>query len=75
MVYGEGSCPGFPIVGGHGGAPPILPFFPKTPTPSKPMPPYGVHPLLKNKAPPSEKQLPPTLKREAPMKWFLEKVQ
>ena len=23
------------------------------------MPPYGVHPLLKNKAPPSEKQLPP----------------
>ena len=53
MVYREGSCPGFPIVGGMWGAPPILHFFSKTPTPSKP--------LLKNEAPPSKKHPPPPI--------------
>ena len=53
--------------GGMGCTPPILQSFSKTP--------HGVHPLLKNEAPPSEKQTSP-LKHEAPFHdWFLEKAQ
>ena len=61
------SWKGFLIVGGI--PPTILQFFSNPSLPLKsdaPLPPNGAHALLKNEALPSEKQPPPSFKREGP---------
>ena len=57
----------FHSVGGAWEAPSHLTIFFETPPPPKPMPPMGHSPLLKNEAPPSEKQ-PPQSKHETPFR-------